>query len=136
MSVDVLSVKHPPLATTLTRLLSSPYRLFVAVVNKYTVIYLVQLPRLDKRTTTFSSSRFSKHATATAIPGKEATDVAPAVLLHFYTFGKPKILLIDGGWNSETHFSSRSWRPWASDTTSRLPIIHNAKPRSRYGTRP
>jgi hypothetical protein len=40
---------------------------------------------------------FSKHATATAIPGKEAKDVAPAILSHFYTFCVPKILLRDVG---------------------------------------
>jgi transposase InsO family protein len=40
---------------------------------------------------------FTKFATAVALPGKEAMDVAPALLAHFYTFGIPQQLVTDQG---------------------------------------
>jgi hypothetical protein len=52
---------------------------------------------------------FSKHATATAIPGKEATNVAPAILAHFYTFGVPQLLLTDGGREFRNSLQKQIW---------------------------
>ncbi len=40
---------------------------------------------------------FTKFATAIALPGKEALQVAPALLQHFYTFGIPQQLVTDQG---------------------------------------
>jgi hypothetical protein len=40
---------------------------------------------------------FTKFATAVALPGKEAMHVAPALLVHFYTFGIPQQLVTDQG---------------------------------------
>jgi hypothetical protein len=44
-----------------------------------------------------------------AIPRKEATDVAPAILSHFYTFGLPKILLTDGGREFRNSLQKQIW---------------------------
>jgi transposase InsO family protein len=55
------------------------------------------------------SHNCASHPACTAIPGKEATDVAPAILSHFYTFGVPKILLTDGGREFRNSLQKQIW---------------------------
>jgi hypothetical protein len=68
---------------------------------------------------------FSKHATAMAIPGKVAMDVAPAILAHFYTFGVAQILLTDSG----REFRNSLQKQICEAFGIRLPIILSATPR-------
>ncbi len=71
-------------------------------------------------------------ATATAIPGKEATDVAPAILAHFYTFGVPQILLTDGGREFRNSLQKQIWEAWGirHDVTTPYhpPVSYNHPP--------